>query len=274
MENKTGSQSPLIHWLDMTAKFAGISVSLSFLCSVVYDYGYFKALGLTFSDVPSSISDHLRSTLLWFPIMLFGVGGATIFELITRRIERGMTEEEIIQSSSDPEKTRKFRESPTKFMPYVGGLIIISYFLWGDFIIGGIPFALTILWFYIGMWLNNHPIILQRRSFHLKMAIIFIPALLIYLGSWGYAEGKQLLLKNQFQTIKLKHDAHGQISAVIVRFYDKGVLFKNAKNDEITYIKWDDISKIDKNIGDKTFYGWLSKWIPKTPTIEQKKHSP
>lgn len=46
-----------------------IIIGASFLLSICYDYFFLNALGLSFSDIPSQISDHIRSAILWLPII-------------------------------------------------------------------------------------------------------------------------------------------------------------------------------------------------------------
>lgn len=42
-------------------------IGASFLLSICYDYFFLKTLGLSFFDIPSQISDHIRSAILWIP---------------------------------------------------------------------------------------------------------------------------------------------------------------------------------------------------------------
>jgi hypothetical protein len=37
------------------------------LASISFDYGYFLSLDINFSTAPTSISDHLRNSLIWIP---------------------------------------------------------------------------------------------------------------------------------------------------------------------------------------------------------------
>ena len=81
-----------------------ISVFAAFILglSVVYDYGFFYILGTGFSEMPTTISDHLRSSLTWIPETIIVILAVVAIEMFNRRIEQGKTEEEIIQSSKEP----------------------------------------------------------------------------------------------------------------------------------------------------------------------------
>ena len=44
--------------------------------SVIYDYFFLRSLGLSFAEVPTTISDHLRSAVIWLPVLgIFGFVG-------------------------------------------------------------------------------------------------------------------------------------------------------------------------------------------------------
>ena len=75
-----------------------ISVFAAFILglSVVYDYGFFYILGTGFSEMPTTISDHLRSSLTWIPETIIVILAVVAIEMFNRRIEQGKTEEEII----------------------------------------------------------------------------------------------------------------------------------------------------------------------------------
>lgn len=76
--------------------------------SVVYDFTYLSALNLSFSQIPTTISDHIRSALLWAPLLFLGLFAYFFFEMLLKRAEKGMSEEEIINTSPNPKFTRIF----------------------------------------------------------------------------------------------------------------------------------------------------------------------
>ncbi len=249
-------------WLEISTKVSGLTVSLSFLCSLIYDWGFFEAFGLSFLDLPSTITDHLRSTLIWFPLIASGLGISIIFELTSQRIERGKTEEEIIKESSNPEWLAKFRESPYKFLQLLAILAVILYLLFGDFAASFIPFALVILWVTFSFWLHNHPRILLQRGPVISRFIIIFPAILIFLGFHGYATGKKMIIhKEPDIQINLKEPTK-VLSAIRLRFFEKGVLVMSLEENKPEFFKWEEISSIDlKKRDDLIYKGILSKWL-------------
>lgn len=249
-------------FLDTVVKLSGVAASMALLLSIIYDYGYFKSLDISFFDVPSSLSDHLRSGLIWFPVFFFGVAGATIFELITVRIEKGMSEDEIISSSPNPEKTRKFREGPIKLMPWLAGLIILSYILMGDLFVYGLPIAFCLLWFWIAPWINNHPRIFQRRPKYIKAIIFWMPVIIIFLYGIGFTDGKRLVHMNKSNcNIILKNPSNKEEPIILLKLLEKGVLFKKPNTNRVSYEKWDNIQRIDKIVDHSLYQGVVFKLL-------------
>ena len=85
-----------------TAKASGVLAACALILSIIYDWGFFFALNIGFIDIPTSIGDHIRSALIWLPKTLFSFFIVFAIEFINQRIERGLTEEEIILSSKKP----------------------------------------------------------------------------------------------------------------------------------------------------------------------------
>src|SRR5919197_1500493 len=104
------------HPLSIGAVAEGIAVAIAvgFVVSVIYDWGFVYALGMDFGCLPTTTTDHFRSGLLWFPSLLGLIFLYVAIEFQFQRVERGLTEKEIIESSSNPVWTRKFREGPQK----------------------------------------------------------------------------------------------------------------------------------------------------------------
>jgi len=115
--------------INITLKIISLALPIGFLCSVIYNYGYFYALDFSINEIPLTLVDYTETTLLWsIPAFLLFLS-ASVIELILRRLEHGMTEEEIIESTNNPEKTRKFRNAPYKFAKWVFILYVISSIL-------------------------------------------------------------------------------------------------------------------------------------------------
>ena len=52
----------------------GVIASLSVIVSFIYDWGFFWALGISFSQAPTTITDHVQSWIIWLPrVIVIGI---------------------------------------------------------------------------------------------------------------------------------------------------------------------------------------------------------
>ena len=274
-ETDRTSQNKLLSWLDPLTKVVGLVAGMALVGSVAYDWAYLYALGLSFSDVPTSVADHMRSALNWIPTAILAVFAVLVLELFLRRSEQGMTEEQLISTSPHPRFTAWFRKSPRFPIVIMALLIPILYILLGYTFSSGLGFAFIILWFLFTSWVNSHPRIMEKRSKEFRFAIHWLPPVIIWIASMGYtaggaswyADGKPirstLYLKNTIDPIQVR----------AIRLFDKGVLFKSAHDLPVVFVRWEDIIKIEK-CTPKPWEGVLKKWfdLPKEKgtTVKEK----
>ena len=100
--------------LERLVAVSALATSFALALSFTYDWGFFSALGISFASAPTSISDHLRTGLLWASRLVPAVLLTLVLDLLTRRIDHGLTEEEIVEASPDPERARKKNELATQ----------------------------------------------------------------------------------------------------------------------------------------------------------------
>jgi hypothetical protein len=219
-----------------------LGASFSLVSSLVYDWGFFSALSLTFLEIPSTLSDHVRSALIWFPKIIASFGAIVVFELLTRRLEKGMTEEEIVQSSRNPERTRKFRNGPLLFMAYCSVFAVAGYILAGAVFLHALPLSLCILWFVFSAWAQSHPRILNRRPFAFRVTAHWLPPVMIWLYFAGYAEAVRLYDTTALQA-KLT-TATSIDTVVLLRHLERGVLVKES-SESVAFRPWSEIKKLE-----------------------------
>ena len=236
--------SPLSVHFDLLVKLLGIAASVSLAVSLTFDWGFYAALNLSFLEVPTVISDHVRSALIWLPKIVTAFAGIFVFEMLTKRIEQGMTEDEIIQSSSNPDRTKQLRNGPLKLIALISILTVIAYLLMGDIFLGTLPFGLIVIWFMFSMWAQSHPRIIERRPYLLKLAAHFLPPIAIWSFFSGYTDAVRIFQSTppNFQVILISNATPEHVT--LLRQLDKGLLVKEANN-IVTFRPWSEIRKIE-----------------------------
>lgn len=230
--------------LELATKAAAVAASLSLGASLVFDWGFYSALNLSFLEVPSVFSDHVRSALLWFPKVVTSFGVILIYEMLSQRIEKGMTEEELIQSSPNPKWTRYFRASTHKLFAYLAVLIVISYIIAGDYFLSGLPVGLCVVWVAFSVWAQSPSRIIERRPIAIRLAIHLLPPIAIWLYFAGYSEAVRLYQPGApISHLTISGESIPE-SVVLLRQLDKGLLIKEASN-SVGFRPWGEVKKIE-----------------------------
>ena len=247
----------------------GTIASLSMIVSVVYDWGFFTALGISFADTPTTLSDHIQSWLVWLPIVAPSAAFVLGIELLTRRIERGMTEDEIIASSSSPDRVRRFRNGPYYLIAAMGPILLILWVLFGEIFFFGLWFGLSICWFIFTGWVFNHPTVRYRHSDLFRWTVHWLPPVMIlvfYLGSMS--------VERDFSLGEYKINVRGISSTKkveILRSFERWVLVREEHN-AIAWIPLEDIGRIELVQTPRPFRGlacfFSKRWCLQRPTGE------
>jgi len=253
-------------------QLVGIIVVFGFIVSLIYDWGFFRSLGIGYHDIPSSIADHFRTGLIWAP-PLFGI---FIFylalEFQIQRIEKGLSEEEIVNSSKNPDKTRRFRESPYRFIIWFCVLAALTYILVGD-IASSIPtVAFAVVWLVFADWCYAAPLIQLRRNEWIQFLFKYLPAAAILAYASGYSAGTDAAFRHRC-SITINMVGNGaKIEGSYLRGFESGLLYL-AKDDKPTFIRWDSLSSYTFDTKYTPYKGLLCSWFNFCPKIKNKDSS-
>ena len=160
--------------------------------SVIYDYGFFYILGTDFSEMPTTLSDHLRSSLNWIPHTIFIIFVLFIYEIFTRRIEQYKTEEELIQTSPNPRFIAWFRGSTKYIFWLIAVAPIIPLLLGFEISIMEWGMYLSAYWFLFIQFIFGHERIKQRTSYEFLIASFLIPVFLMYIAVQGISDSQEI----------------------------------------------------------------------------------
>lgn len=233
--------SPLT--LKSLAEGTTLIVAIGFIVSVIYDWGFYRALGLDFSSIPTTTADQFRSGLLWFPPLLGAIFAYMAIEYQIQRVERGLTEKEILESSSNPDRLRRFRDGPWKFFAWMAPVCVVTYVLIGDVEAAALPVALAIVWLGFANWCYSAPLIKQRRDKRLQLGFTFIPMFGILAYFSGYNAAIDAVSRKPIEVVIERTALHEPISGKILRSLDKGVLVLT-NNNFIQFIPWNQVESI------------------------------
>ena len=237
--------SPEITHTDLTMiKNASTSLSLAsagiLTLSVAYDYAYLFRFGISFAETPTTLSDHIRSSLVWAPVVLIGVFGGVVIEWITRRIEGGMTEREIIESSRNPKLTEKIRESPK-----YGFLFILVSTPAVHFFVTPLPLlswavVSMIGWYFLHGLIFGHPRMLEKTSGAFLMLALFCPPAVMWVAYFGYSDADSLITKADNEYVLAIDGEERQV--VLARHFEKYFLVWDKDKSRVEFISTASVS--------------------------------
>ncbi len=234
--------------------------SLGIGLSVAHEWAYFKFLGIGFFSLTSP-QDYLRLLLEWAPITGIAVLGGVLLGMLTTRIERGMTEEEIIAGARNKRAVRLFRKSGE----WAGGVCFILVCL------GNVLFNVAregifgaglffIFWICCAFFLASHESTRKQIAAVGLGAFFYVPVLVSFAAGVGRDNAFSLLSDPNSPKIEiqLKREsadcATVMESAVLVRILEKGVLvlFKPQgdgrgsapSSNEIKFIRWETLDRL------------------------------
>lgn len=244
-------------YLDGAAKVAGIAATAGLLVSITYDWGMLTALGITFADIPTSIGDHLRSGLVWTTYLIPIALGALIFGLLTRRIEQGMTEDELVASSRTPKLTKFFRRSANVLM--IVSLIIAAllFLLFGEVGYGFLTaIACAFLWQLFGEWVFSSERLSKQISRPTRLTLYLAPAIGIFafvLGFTGTSSDVRLVRgkANLYMT-----EASQPVCVIFSRVFSEGVLVVTCQR-SLKYLPWSGVHHIESINTVNSFDGYV-----------------
>ncbi|RBW66756.1 hypothetical protein DS893_02595 [Vibrionales bacterium C3R12] len=231
--------------IDSIPKYVSAIVPAILSLSVVYDLGYFGGFGLTFSEVPTTISDHLRSSLIWLPVAILCVFFVSIIELFTRRVEQGKSESEIINGAPNPKRTAFIRQSPVYLVTAVTIAMPIASVLGVEIPLAGWQFFSIILWFLFHNFAFSHERILIQTPRVVWSMTRWIPAVTLWVLFAGFISAKQDT--DTLDTVQIEL-SDNTFDGVVLRAYDKFYLVYNPQNEVVTVLSSGEVKSIESSL--------------------------
>ena len=225
----------------LPALIAGFSAAI-LVVSVSYDYGYLLWFGVSFAEAPTSLSDHIRTSLVWAPTILLTIFGVMVIELFNRRVEQGMTEEEIIATSPTPKFTAWFRDSP-KYPVYVFAIFLpIAPFLGVKLPLQAWMFGSIIWWFILHNFFFHHNRILERTTRSIYLLSRWGPAALLFVVFSGAIAAEKVPSEKMYSF----KTSDGVKLGILARSYDRYFMLWNPETKGIEFLAKDSVKSFQQ----------------------------
>jgi len=222
--------------------------ALSLLVSVIYDWGYLSGIGLSFSDVPTTIADHIRTALVWAPMTISGLLlGVVLFVLSPGSKE---TEEKSVSA---------FKRYRDKLVILICTSVVLAYFLWGDIVAGPMILAVALLSSRLVAKHINHPLF-AGLSIEAKVLIITIIPLVFALHFAGSSKGAEQLHRSPETMMRFSSSDLPEKRVSVLRYLDRGVLVAS-KEETVMFVRWEQIESIEQPASGRLRRNKMCRWF-------------
>lgn len=193
-DEPAGTVSPTraFPFLEGTGKLVGALGVALLILSVAHDYFFLIALSLSFNEVATTISDHVRSAIVWLPKVVLFIFAMLVYELLMRRVEGGRAEQELIETSPTPRFTKWFRFSANAMFVVLAVFIVLTTTLLTASL-HGLFLGFMLLWGFLSFSVVQHPRMGAGFTATGARVFIVVPLVVAYVGSFGYGSGEKML---------------------------------------------------------------------------------
>ena len=227
--------------------------------SVAYDYGFFYVLGTNFSEMPTTLSDHLRSSLNWIPvgiIIVFLFSAVEVFIIWWEKVIKKMIAERFSKLTRSLLKYAKWLMTLIYLYAFVliASVPLIKLLFDLDISIGEWTIYLISFWILFFRFIFEHEEIKQRISNEFRVAILVILSVVIFSGYLGASNAQEITEGGGTQYVFDLGET--QIVGTLARSFEKNYLIWDKSEKEIKLVNVNEVIQ---------FYP-----LPKTDNSDQK----
>ena len=260
MTNEGGSPARLLRVKELLASVSGLLPALaagSFVLSTTYDIGYFVRLGLNPGVVPTTLSDHTRSALLWLPlaaVMVLYFGLMNWFDVRATSFNRWFASHPSVGAAS------------AVLVPLFTAVGLISLVLSDGFALGLLVYPIgmssivvTLTWlllfvypvYFRPYWWSRgtstaQPLPTSAKLFAISGWIVLVP-ILGYLVALGDTQIDVLHKHPPLIEFTVRAFVKGQEPEVVfkvLRSFEKGVLVQDLGTAQLHFFQWAEVSSL------------------------------
>lgn len=233
--------------LDTTVKLSAVAISFGFIISITYDYGYFMAFDLSFSDIPSTINDHIRNSLICLPYSVATIAIWLSIKFIGDVKKHIKSLSENCELKSKTRSWSLFLKIKNYHLVILNSLLgLISYILLGN----QLPLGIIVLFFWFIFFDIIWVIIikvydLKKLGIQTIILLIFVPIFLSLVLLKGNETSKKDKLSN-LVTNKIYLKNNTVVSVSSIRFFDKFAFVVIPTIKQSTFIQLSEIVKVEQ----------------------------
>jgi hypothetical protein len=221
--------------------FFGALSGLSLFLSIIFDMGYFDTIGLRFSDVPTTISDHVRSALRWFP----GAFTLTLFCVLSEHMQKHVgglfTEAGLSLSKENGTYASTLVNWIFNFFIFVAYLVVIL-----DTLSGGmfewIAVHATIIIFLQILFMGLRYTAKKGQLSLTRLVLLYVSMVTFTVYLFGKAQAIEERAVPRKATITL--EGQREVKLGVYRYLDRGILGTVGEG-QLVFYRWEEVKRLD-----------------------------
>ena len=231
--------------IEKLAALAAVGGSLTLVLSVIYDWGFLSALGISMADAPTSLADHLGSWLEWAPRYVILMTFVVLYRLSAVRTVLGLIPSSVYDSlPTRPRWTKSKRRR--RAAELVAGAAFILWLL-----IGGSPALVVIPGIIYGMilvdWITDHPLLTPPRG--VLFLVRLAPVLVLLFFTFGYWSLDRAVGRTMPKAYVQIHSANTSGSALaeryVVRSFANWLLVQGPDRTQVDWVRMEQVDRIE-----------------------------
>lgn len=242
-------------WESITG-FIGIVSGTSLFLSILFDMGYFETIGIQISDIPTTISDHVRSSLFWVPPVATMVLACALFKIILENFYNKFKEEEPTFFNNENSIAKKLSQWIYRLFIIGAFIIVCAEPLTGDLLNRYATIAQTVVVSYIAFVTAESLIKKGKLSTSKFIILIIFPAIAVLVYNLG--RGKAIEDRETPRLAKITINEQREVEINIYRYLDRGILGTIGEGN-LSYYRWEEIKKITSNVRTPRHINWLCR---------------
>lgn len=224
--------------------FIGLFSALSLILSVIYDWGYFIALDISFAEAPTSLSDHIKSALIWVPPAALIIFIVAVIELLTQRVERGMTQEELFPPSKTSKLSYFLYRSPAYAFIAFAIYTIVLKIMRHPIPIDRMIFSIGFLWIWLSGKLFTPPRLQQKYPPLFRKTFRWVPVMVLFVWYFGFSAAQYAITTSKNSQALILNETKQKMFIIPLRSFEKALLVWHPEVNQYEFVPWQSIHSV------------------------------
>ena len=228
-----------------TPALVSLLVTASIVISAGREWVYFMTIDKELISLVSP-TDYIRLAIHWLPSLFIVIASATFFQLLIARLEGFRSEDELLEGSVNPERTRFLRVLPHFVFLIVLFIGAIASLIYSKPTGTKLVIISACIWFVLFVWVARHPRIFPKLTRTTRSILFWGPAFVFWVIGHGYDDARRDLTVPSGNYRIVHKSGHVEENIHLLRAVSEGVIVLRVAKGEISFLTYPSFLRIDR----------------------------